>query len=274
MAEEFKTSPIGFLTAGQISIPVFSHIDEYVQNYDQISKDHLNHFENHGVNPFMAEDFWVDCEDRTAAIVKHNVSHGARILDVGCGLGRLLTKCSGYEKYGMDISAQYLEKAIDSDANLCMAKVEDMPYVDDFFDLVVCTDVLEHVLDLNLAMRQLIRVLKPGGKLVLRVPYKESLKPYTEQSYPYKYAHLRNFDEHGMLLLCENIFGQSVEGYEYGPYIVDPGYLRIPIKGRGVGFLFRTLMRIARVLSERKQNWLISKLLKPVEFHAIIKKLK
>jgi hypothetical protein len=49
--------------------------------------------------------------------------------------------------------------------------------------------------------------LKPGGHLIIRVPYKESLKVYLQEGLPYKYIHLRNFDEHSIRLFFQKIHG-------------------------------------------------------------------
>jgi ubiquinone/menaquinone biosynthesis C-methylase UbiE len=46
----------------------------------------------------------------------------------------------------------------------------DVPFKDDHFDLIVCVHVLEHVPDDRLAMREMVRVLKPGGVAMLLVP--------------------------------------------------------------------------------------------------------
>jgi len=48
--------------------------------------------------------------------------------------------------------------------------IEDLPFATDHFDLVICNHVLEHVPDDIKAMRELLRVLKPGGHAVLQVP--------------------------------------------------------------------------------------------------------
>jgi SAM-dependent methyltransferase len=48
--------------------------------------------------------------------------------------------------------------------------VLDLPFADGHFDLVICNHVLEHVTDDRSAMREILRVLKPGGRAVLQVP--------------------------------------------------------------------------------------------------------
>jgi 2-polyprenyl-3-methyl-5-hydroxy-6-metoxy-1,4-benzoquinol methylase len=66
---------------------------------------------------------------------------------------------------------------------------------------MVCADVLEHVLDLNLVCAKILSVLRPGGILIVRDPYREDLRAYTVPSCPYKFIHLRNFDENSLQLL-------------------------------------------------------------------------
>jgi SAM-dependent methyltransferase len=81
-----------------------------------------------------------------------------------------------------------------------------MPFLDNTFDMVVTTDVLEHVIDLNYCCQQILRVLRPGGTLIIRVPNLEDLSGYLDKNIPYEYVHLRNFDLYGLRLLFEKIF--------------------------------------------------------------------
>ena len=268
--ECFKSTPTGYLDPEAQDIPIFSAIDSYIKNYERISSDHLESYANHGVNPFMAEDFWVECEDSTAKLIESYTPKDGKVLDVGCGMARLLSRVPQFSRYGMDISSGYLKVASETGVKLCLAKVEEMPFVDGFFDTVVCTDVLEHVLDLNVAVKQLFRVTKSGGKLIIRVPYRENLSLYLNPEYPYDLAHLRNFDEHGITLLCEKVFGQQVEYIEFGPYIIDPGFLKFTVQGRGVGFLFRLFFRVLRLFPETIFKAAVVRILKPVEFQIVV----
>ena len=181
----FIKEPISF----HGTIPVFSCSNDYTANYEGISEDHLESFRRNGTNPFIREDLWVEFEESTIELIKKYSQSGDRILDVGVGLGRVLAPFSNLERYGIDISFGYLEVAQRKGIHVCYALVEDMPYREGLFDLVVCTDVLEHVLDLNVCCAKMVSVLRKGGILIVRVPFRERLSSYLDVAYPYKYAH-------------------------------------------------------------------------------------
>lgn len=142
-------------------IPYFSKNSNYVSNYEKISKDHCEFIKKtNKLNPFIPEDLWRESEDSTINLLKKHVSKNGKILDVGVGLARLLDSFPDNERYGMDISNSYLLIAKDKGINVCFSLIEDCPYKTDFFDIIICTDVLEHVLDLNLAITNMLRVLK------------------------------------------------------------------------------------------------------------------
>lgn len=252
--------------------PVFSDSDEYTANYEKISQDHLLVFESKGVNPFMDESVWSESEEIIVSLAKKYTPVNGLILDVGCGLGRLLSKLKEYDRYGMDISKAYLSHAMKVGGEFCMARVEDMPYKNNFFDTVVCTDVLEHVLDLNLAISQIFRVIKPGGHLIIRVPYRENLESYLHPEYPYEMAHLRNFDEHNLRLLFEKVFKGEVIDEILGPYVEHVGYLRYPIEFRGMRFIFKNTLKLISLFSNQARINFVKKFLNPVEISMVIKR--
>lgn len=199
----FKREPLYF----EDGIPVFTKFDFYVENYERIAKDHIGKISEGHENPFIEEELWIGLEVNTRAHIERHVKPGSRILDIGVGLGRLLEPLTEYTRYGIDISLDYLKHARARGIDVAMAKIEDLPFQDGFFDAVVTCDVLEHVLDLNLCCRRIIASLRPGGTLILRVPYKEDLNVYLRDDLPYEYIHLRNFDEASLRLMFGKIFG-------------------------------------------------------------------
>jgi ubiquinone/menaquinone biosynthesis C-methylase UbiE len=212
----YGISPIRYVD----DIPVFSETNEYVENYEKIASDHLNKMKETGENPFIPEDMWLDMEQSTRELVMKYSNHvdGNRLLDVGVGLGRLLCLLpSSFDKYGMDISMEYLKIAKNKGIEVCNSLIEDMPYKKDAFDMIICTDVLEHVLDLNLACFKMLAVLKKDGIFIGRVPYRENLSPYLSPDYPYRFVHLRNFDEYSVKLIFNRVLGCDFIEYNTVP---------------------------------------------------------
>jgi SAM-dependent methyltransferase len=60
-------------------------------------------------------------------------------------------------------------------AEIAACDITAIDYGDESFDLIICSHVLEHIPDDRLAMRELFRVLKPGGRAILQVPISASL---------------------------------------------------------------------------------------------------
>ena len=95
-----------------------------------------------------------------------------RILDVGCGTGANLLMLSQYgDAEGVDVSEDALafcrERGLE---NVKLGAAEELPYDDGTFDLVTALDVVEHLDDDVAGLREMRRVLRPGGRVLLFVP--------------------------------------------------------------------------------------------------------
>src|SRR5918996_6600167 len=95
-----------------------------------------------------------------------------RILDVGCGTGANLLMLSKYgDAEGVDVSEDALafcrERGLDK---VKLGAGEELPYEDDMFDLVTAFDVIEHMDDDLAGLKEMRRVLRPGGRVLLFVP--------------------------------------------------------------------------------------------------------
>jgi SAM-dependent methyltransferase len=100
-----------------------------------------------------------------------------RILDAGCGTGRNLAEYARLgEASGIDPSPEAVAfcraRGLD---DVKQSGVEELPFEDGAFDLVTATDVLEHIPDDRAAARELRRVARPGGSLLVTVPAYEWL---------------------------------------------------------------------------------------------------
>jgi len=102
------------------------------------------------------------------------------LLDVGCGKGSLLkyAHARGHRVSGLDLSPVALEMAAWEvpSAELELGVAEEMPFGDETFDYVTCLGSLEHFAEPPLAVREMSRVLKPGGKAVVAVPNSHHLE--------------------------------------------------------------------------------------------------
>ena len=98
---------------------------------------------------------------------------GARILDAGCGSGRNMVELARRGTVtGVELASQSLELARERDVGTVLPGSLDEPLAlaDAAFDLAVALDVLEHVRDDDRALRELARVIAPGGRLLVTVP--------------------------------------------------------------------------------------------------------
>ena len=98
----------------------------------------------------------------------------ARVLEVGCGVGRYVEKLEGraHLVVGLEYEAGRAHAAA---ARLRLptvvnAAAEALPFGDAGFDLVLSNEVIEHVADDRLAAAEMVRVLAPGGRIVLFCP--------------------------------------------------------------------------------------------------------
>jgi ubiquinone/menaquinone biosynthesis C-methylase UbiE len=110
--------------------------------------------------------------------IKYAISFGdiddsKKILDIGCGIGNLLReirkKNEACELYGVDFNVNVRSLSIPS----CKLKIEDannLSFEDNYFDIVYALDVLEHIKEVEKAINEIKRILKPNGKLIITGP--------------------------------------------------------------------------------------------------------
>ncbi len=106
----------------------------------------------------------------------------AHVADLGCGPGvilcNVLRRKPGWTGEGLDISQAAVDYATRLAAHQEVGKrvrfstgdVVHLPYQDASFDVVVASEVLEHVPEIRLALAEIKRILRPGGKAVITVP--------------------------------------------------------------------------------------------------------
>lgn len=99
-----------------------------------------------------------------------------KFLDAGCGLGYFskVAVSKNASVTGIDIGDKLIDKCIKAvrEANFIEGAVTQIPFKDKFFDIVLCTEVIEHVEEPIKAVRELFRVVKPGGYIIITTPNK------------------------------------------------------------------------------------------------------
>lgn len=100
-------------------------------------------------------------------------------LDIGCGPGLYVEELitMGFDVYGMDNSPQMLKKCKEfleknnraTSAHLSLADIEELPFENEKFDLVLCIGVLDYLLTDEIALAEILRIMKPGGYFLLSI---------------------------------------------------------------------------------------------------------
>lgn len=128
-------------------------------------------------------DFWWNFDFLELMAKRWDLKHCRSLLDVGCGVGHwgltlapfLPSEC---KVNGIDPEEQWIviakektnQKNINQPFQYQVGSAEKIPFEDNTFDIVTCQTVLIHLSDVSVALKEMIRVLKPGGLLAVAEP--------------------------------------------------------------------------------------------------------
>ena len=149
---------------------------------------------------------------RLAAIVRLlDLRPGDRVVDVGCGSGWLSQLCAerGAWVVAADIAPAGVAAArrrYPSIGRYTVADVYHLPLRPGRFDVAVLSEVIEHLEDLDAALAQVRALLRPGGRVLIAVPYRETILQHLcihcNKLTPAN-AHLHSFDEPALTRLLQ-----------------------------------------------------------------------
>lgn len=107
-------------------------------------------------------------------LLKEDIA-GKKVLDAGCGTGWFSKGAAGRGAYvvSMDLGEKLLaEVAKKVNSERVVGSILEMPFPDNWFDIVISSEVIEHTPEPFAGVKEMYRVLKPGGVLVLTTPNK------------------------------------------------------------------------------------------------------
>lgn len=173
-------------TEADLASPILAN---YFANYDRIAADDLE-------TPILGLSY---VQHQAANLARYaGPVEGLSILDLGCGQGfltKLFQQRGARTVVALDLSRAYLTRLTSLPGVLAVqANAERLPFRETF-DLLVSTDVMEHVLNLGSFLVSVNHALRPGGVAIIRVPYRENLIGYSAQAgCKYEFVHLRTFN--------------------------------------------------------------------------------
>jgi SAM-dependent methyltransferase len=144
---------------------------------------------------------------------------GAWLLDAGCGSGRTLDELARYgTACGVDISETAVASARGRGHDVRLGAVETMPFPDGTFDVVTCLDVIEHTADDRATLRELLRVTRPGGLLIVTVPAYQALWSWHDEAN----LHYRRYGRRSLRAAADAAGWQVVSDTHFNALLLAP----------------------------------------------------
>jgi len=117
---------------------------------------------------------WRSGQDRRLALIRQWSDLGGRILDNGTGLGTYLEACGRANpdslRIGLEIEFDRAVEALTRADGIVLGVGEHLPFPGDTFDLILSNEVIEHVADDREYAAEMVRVARPGGRMVVFAP--------------------------------------------------------------------------------------------------------
>jgi SAM-dependent methyltransferase len=210
--------------------------------------------------------------DRFQEAVNGCVPAGSVVLDAGCGRGQTFLyrrRLPSVRVVGLDLSPHARDNPnVDSQVR---GTVETLPFPDASFDAVLCTHVAEHLPHPEVAFREMARVLRPGGRLLLLTPNRRHYVPLIARLLPLRLhvavSRRRGLNEHDVFPtryrantaadLRRLVRGAGLRLERLEAFETEPEYLAFHPLTYAAGVLFERLVNRFRALAPLRVNLLL-----------------
>jgi SAM-dependent methyltransferase len=162
-------------------------------------------------------NYWIDRREKLGSIIpneiilyelrqflsRHYSSGAERLLDIGAGTKPYERLYGHYFRECTSVDVPYSPS--DLSRVDVLASVEDLPFSDESFDCIVCTEVLEHCEHPRAAMSEIGRVLKAGGRAFVTTPFLVAEHEMPHDYYRYTSSALRSLAGEAGLIVCSTV---------------------------------------------------------------------
>ena len=137
-------------------------------------------------------------------VKKHFGNKKIKILDLGCGTGAILAKLRTFGAvFGADnskMALRFARKRGLKNLFLCDFNKDLLPFADNYYDVILILDVIEHIKNPRLLLSEISRVLAPDGLLIATAPAYQSLWSYWDKIL----GHYRRYSRKSLIRLLKN----------------------------------------------------------------------
>lgn len=164
---------------------------------------------------------WTKLEVKNETSLYHYIKKNFKcssFLEIGCGTYPKIDLKTGHFIDISEVSLKSLSKFSD---RCIVADLTSLPFKDSSFDCVFCFDVLEHIENDLLAVKQIVSMLKPGGLFVLSVP----LRPEFFNYYDEYFGHYRKYDIRGLFKLLKKHNLKMINYFTFKQIPLNPKFM-------------------------------------------------
>jgi SAM-dependent methyltransferase len=184
---------------------------------------------------------------------------GKRVLDIGSSDATYLRQMDAGVKVALDLAIEYLVKIPEESGVVAVCgDAEQLPIKAGSFDVVIISDVLEHVLHPERVVEQLTRICGPRTRLIVHVPWEEDLSQYRDAKY--EFTHLRSFNAYSFQWLFRAFYERRSRGTY--PLLTSPLHYRLygvlprPVYNWMIWAFFMNPSRLGAYAYERYGAWI------------------